>query len=155
MLRSRAAGRGGFLLLPFILLVLLGGKISAGRRPLLRCTRRVRRKGSSRSEQTCTDKADARQIDFVHHSKSSLSRFIGRLRPAITKTERRIARHCRLKFHAGDQGALMYINYVPCLTLLHCHIGLRADDLVTWIENFAKQKVLNFCGCASGNAPKS
>jgi hypothetical protein len=30
-LRCRAAGRGGFLLLPFILLLLLRGKISAGR----------------------------------------------------------------------------------------------------------------------------
>jgi hypothetical protein len=31
MLRSRAAGWGGFLLLPFVLLLLLRGKISAGR----------------------------------------------------------------------------------------------------------------------------
>lgn len=49
----------------------------------------------------------------------------------------------------------MYINYVRYLTLLRRQIDLRADDLVTRIKNFAKEKVLYFCGYASGEAPIS
>jgi hypothetical protein len=66
----RARGRGSFLLLPFIVLLLLRGKISSGGRPLLRNTRSVRRKQNSRSEQTYAEK---RQTHFVAHGKSLLS----------------------------------------------------------------------------------
>jgi hypothetical protein len=72
-LRSRARGRGGFLFLPFIILLLLRGKISAGGKSLLRNTRCVRRKQNSRGEQTYAEK---RQTHFIAHGKSFPSRLI-------------------------------------------------------------------------------
>ena len=53
---SRTCGRSGFLLLPFILLLLLRGKVSAGRRPPLRCTWCVRCKRNSCGEKARGEK---------------------------------------------------------------------------------------------------
>jgi hypothetical protein len=55
-------------LLPFILLLLLCGKISADCGPFLRCTRRVRCKPNSRREQARREK---RQTRFIAHGKAS------------------------------------------------------------------------------------